>query len=371
MPLDEGLLRRTAVVETRVDRLRKNLAEKELPALFVSGLENLRYLSGFTGSAGLGLVTVGDAFFFADPRYHIQARNECRGFEVVPCELRILQSAAEKMKEIGLSTVGVEKNHLTLGQYNELQEHLKDASLTLQATDGMIESLRSIKEPEEVEAIRRACGLVDHAFEQILPFLKEGVTEREVAIELDFSLRRLGADKNGFDSIIAFGPHSAYPHAHPTDRKLERGQFVKMDFGAYMDGYNSDLTRTVMFGPPTDQHREIYEVVKEAQRRAIENLRPGLSGKEADAVARDYIAERGYKDCFGHGLGHSLGREVHDGDRLSPISEITTATGQVWTIEPGVYVEGFGGVRIEDDVVVTENGCEVLTTATKEFIVID
>ena len=356
-------------MESRLSRLREKLGEKEIPALFVSEVENLRYLSEFTGSAGLGLVTPDAAYFFADPRYHLQAGNECREFEVVPCQLRLAEGAADKIKELGIRSLGVEKNHLTLGQYLDLQERLP--GVRLEATDGLIEPLRLIKEPGEVEAIRRACGLVDRAFERILPVLKEGISERDVAIELDFTLRRLGAEKTGFDTIVAFGPHSAHPHAHPTDRKLERGQFVKMDFGAYLDGYNSDLTRTVIFGPASDRHREIYDVVKVAQQRVLDALRPGLPGKEVDAIARDYIKERGYGENFGHGLGHSLGREVHDGDRLSPISEATTEAGQVWTIEPGVYVEGFGGVRIEDDVVVTDSGCDILTTASKEFIVIE
>lgn len=363
-------------MSSRVNRLRERLAEQEVPGLFLSGtenlpsgLENLRYLSGFTGSSGFGLVTQEVAYFFADPRYHLQANNECRGFEVVQCTLKSIPTVIEKVKELGLTTLGVDKTNLTLGQYLELQEGL--SGVDLKPTEGLIESLRRVKEPEEVEAIRRACGLVDRAFEQILSVLKEGISERDVAIELEFMLRGMGADKTGFDSIIAFGPHSAHPHARPTDRRLERGQFVKMDFGALMNGYNSDITRTVVFGPATDRHREIYGIVQEAQQRALDTLRPGLTGKEVDAAARDLITERGYGEQFGHGLGHGLGREVHDGGSLNTQSELVMEPGQVWTIEPGVYIEGFGGVRIEDDVVVTDSGCEVLTTASKEFRVIE
>ncbi|MBW3623212.1 MAG: Xaa-Pro peptidase family protein [Armatimonadetes bacterium] len=363
-------------MENRVHRLRQKMEEQEISALFlsgqenlVSGVENLRYLTGFTGSAGAVLLTPDAALFFADPRYHLQAKQECKGFEVIACSQRLLPCAVERIKETGIATLGVEKGQITLGQHLALQEEL--TGVTLQPTADLVAELRQIKEPEEVEAIRRACELVDRAFSQILSSLKEGVSERDVAIELDYTLRKMGADKTGFDSIVAFGPHSAHPHARPTDRRLERGQFVKMDFGAQMNNYNSDLTRTVVFGPASDRHREIYAVVREAQERALLALRPGIPGKEVDAAAREYIQEKGYGDCFGHGLGHGLGREVHDGGALNPQSEILMTPGQVWTVEPGVYIEGFGGVRIEDDVVVTDNGCDILTSAPKEFQVID
>jgi Xaa-Pro aminopeptidase len=360
-------------LKSRLERLRDQLAEQSLPAFFISGVEynveNLRYISGFTGSLGFGLVTAEKALFFADPRYHIQAKTECKAFEVVECQSQILQEIAEKINGMGLGVMGVDKNHLTLGQFQTLQEKMPDT--TLQSTEGIIEELRRVKEPSEVAAIQVACGIVDRAFAHILSQIKEGVSERDLAIELDFFMRREGADKSGFDSIVAFGPHSAFPHAHPTDQRLEQGQFIKMDFGAQKDNYNSDITRTVIFGPASDRHREIYAVVQEAQQRALDAIRPGIKGQEADAVARDYITEKGYGDHFGHGLGHGLGREVHDGGALNKTSEIILEPGQVWTVEPGVYIEGFGGVRIEDDVVVTESGCDLLTTAPKELTIIE
>jgi Xaa-Pro aminopeptidase len=355
-------------VKSRLERLRDQLSEKSLPALFVSGLENLRYLSGFTGSTGFGLITPDHALFFADSRYFIQVKNECPDFELVQCQ-QLLPEAAQRINSLGLKTVGVEKDHLTLGQQMKLLETLQN--VTLEPTDGIVESLRIVKEPGEVEAIRRACEIVDRAYEHILRFINEGVTERDLALELDFFMRRNGADRTGFDTIVAFGPHSAYPHAHPTHQALQPGQFVKMDYGAQLNGYNSDLTRTVVFGPVSDRHREIYSTVREAQQRALDTIRPGIEARAADAAARDYIAERGFGDYFGHGLGHGLGREVHDGGALSRTSELKLEPGQVWTVEPGIYVEGFGGVRIEDDVVVTESGCDILTSAPKEFTVIE
>ncbi len=357
---------------SRLAGLRAKMAAANTPALLVTGpengVENLRYLSGFTGSSGVGLITPEGAWFFADPRYHTQAREECRGFEVVPCSLRVLPEALEKVKGLGVTELAVEKSGLLLGQYLEVKEALPNVTLT--PVEGWVEELRQVKDANEVAAIRRACAVTDAAFEHILPCLREGVTEQEIAVELDFFCRRAGADRMGFDTIVAFGPHAALPHAHPGDRRLERGQFVLMDYGATLDGYNSDITRTVVFGPATERHRELYAVVLEAQRRALETLRPGLKGKEVDAAARDFLTERGYGAQFGHGLGHGLGRQVHDGGSFNTTSEITIEPGQVWTIEPGVYIEGYGGVRIEDDAVVTETSCDLLTAARKDLLIL-
>jgi Xaa-Pro aminopeptidase len=225
-----------------------------------------------------------------------------------------------------------------------------------------------VKDAGELAVIREAVALADQTFTHILPHLKPGVAERDIAIEIEYFMKRAGAEGEAFGTIVASGARSAMPHGRASTKLLEAGDFVTMDFGARWNGYHSDLTRTVVLGKASDRQREIYAIVREAQETGLRAIRAGVTGKDADAAARKVIEDRGYGDHFGHGLGHGLGRSVHDGGSLSPRSDTTLAAGMVMTVEPGVYIEGWGGVRIEDDVVVTETGCEVLTRSTKELL---
>ena len=234
----------------------------------------------------------------------------------------------------------------------------------------MIEKLRMIKTDDEIRTIRRAAEIADEAFSHILTFIKPGVTELEVSNELEFFMRRLGASESSFDTIVASGKRSALPHGVATGKTIENGDMVTLDFGALYDGYVSDITRTVAVGEPTEELKKIYHIVLEAQMRACSALKPGMTGKEADAVARDYIKDHGYGEAFGHSTGHGIGLEVHEGPGLSFRSDTVLKPGMVVTVEPGIYVPGLGGVRIEDDVLITEDGCELLTSSPKELIIL-
>jgi Xaa-Pro aminopeptidase len=258
---------------------------------------------------------------------------------------------------------------MTVRQFNKLGEELKEA--TLEPVDDLVSPLRAVKDEEELRRIRHACAIADAAFEQILPLVRPGVIERDLAIELEHFMKKRGAEKEAFDTIVASGPRSALPHGRASARRLEAGDFVTFDFGARWEGYNSDLTRTVVLGRASDEQRKVYMTVLGAQMAALGAIRAGAEAKQVDAVARDRIAAAGYGERFGHGLGHALGREVHDGGGMNSRSEMKLAAGMVLTVEPGIYINGWGGVRIEDDVVVTGEGCEILTHAPKELIELD
>jgi Xaa-Pro aminopeptidase len=344
------------------------MAELPLPAFLVTQTDNVGYISGFTGTSAALIVTEADALLVTDSRYTVQARRECPGFDVRQSELTqgLMDRAAADVKALGLTTLGVEGASLTVKQFAAMTNALE--GVELRPTEEIVERLRLVKDDSEVDRIREACGIVDRAFEFILTQIRPGVRERDLAIELEYFMKKAGSEKEAFDTIVASGARSALPHGRASDKRLEAGDFITFDFGARVGGYHSDLTRTVVLGPATERHREVYQVVLDAQLAALGALRPGMTGKEADHVARDLIAARGYGENFGHGLGHGLGRQVHDGGGLSQRIDLTLESGMVMTVEPGVYLEGWGGVRIEDDVVLRDGGVEVLTHAPKELI---
>jgi Xaa-Pro aminopeptidase len=352
----------------RVGKLRGLLRERELPAMLVTDMENIRYLSGFTGSNAAVVVTGSEARFITDSRYTVQAGKECPGFTIRTCasSAGMADTVAEQLQEMGLTRLGFEADHLTVAAFEKWREKLPEIEWL--PAEGVVEALRMVKDAEELKRIREAAALADRTFEHILPYLKPGASERDIAIEIEYFMKRAGAEKEAFDTIVASGARSAMPHGRASEKLLEAGDFVTMDFGARLHGYHSDLTRTVVIGKATERQREIYETVREAQETGLKAIRAGVTGKDADAAARAVIEAKGFGENFGHGLGHGLGRTVHDGGSLSPRSETTLAAGMVMTVEPGIYLDGWGGVRIEDDVVVTENGCEVLTRSTKELL---
>lgn len=357
------------MIESRLARLRDKLAAEGVDGMLVTSAVNRRYMSGFTGSSGVLLITAARAILVTDFRYRTQAPMQATHYEFVEHGQKMAETVRDTAKEAGIRRLAFEDHEMTVAGHRGFAEALEGIELV--PSGQWIEQLRIVKDEGELAVMREAAQLADRTFEYILGVLKPGMTERDVALEIEFFMRRNGATSSSFDTIVASGERSALPHGIASDRVLQSGEFVKLDFGAYYRDYCSDITRTVVLGKPTERHREIYDIVLHAQMTVLERLRPGMTGKEADAIARDLIKDAGYGDNFGHGLGHGLGMEVHESPRLSLSGDIVLEPGMVVTVEPGIYLPGFGGVRIEDDVVLTEGGIEILTHASKDFIVID
>lgn len=359
--------------KARRDELRRRLTREGLDGFLVVNIEgsdrpNLRYLTGFTGTAG-GLIVGEDGDVFAtDSRYTERARREVPDLTVEEISGRWLDWLADRVESLSLKRIGIGTHRTSLWLYRELEKRLKGRELV--PMDGWVEGLRRVKDPEEVERIAAAAKLTDEGLRWILGRLKPGMTEREVALELEVWYRKNGADHVAFDLIVAFGEGSSMPHYLPGDRELREGDLVLFDIGAKVAGYCADMTRVVALGRPDPQARAIYELVLEANRTGLEAVRAGITGVEADRAARAVIEEAGHGDKFGHGLGHGVGLEVHEGPRLSPTSEDTLEAGMAVTVEPGVYLPGKFGVRIEDLVVVRPDGCEILSAFPKEELLV-
>lgn len=352
----------------RVARLRALLSQTNGDAILVTNPVNRRYLTGFTGSAGVVLVSQSRAALLTDFRYREQAPQQAAGFEVIEHGQSQNATVAEVLKQWGVKTLLFEEANVTFASYKALEKAFE--SVRLEPAGGLVEQLRMIKDEGEIAIMQEAADLADRAFSHILGFLKPGLRETDVALELEVFMRAHGATSSSFDTIVASGERSALPHGVASDRVIGNDEFVKLDFGAYYKGYCSDITRTVVVGTPTDKHREIYGIVLEAQLYALANLAPGMTGKEGDALTRDIITRYGYGDCFGHGTGHGLGMDIHEAPRLSVTGDTVLTPGMTVTVEPGIYLPGFGGVRIEDDVVMTETGIHILTRSPKDLIVL-
>ncbi len=353
----------------RADRLATLLAERELDALLVTNLVNVRWLTGFTGSNGLALVGPGDQrLFLTDFRYLTQSAEQLdAGWrrEIAP---EVLPAAAKALGAGNGTTLrlGFDDASLSVKDHGTLAGRLAEG-VELVAAGGAVEQLRLVKDAGELDKIRAAAKLADAALTEVLGRGLVGRTERDVALDLEVTMRKAGAEAASFAPIVAAGEHSALPHAVPRDVAIPAGTLVTIDWGAQLDGYASDCTRTYATGELDPRDREIYEVVLRAQEISLAAVRAGAGGREVDAVAREIITAAGHGEHFGHGLGHGVGAEVHEGPRLSQRSDSTLATGQVVTVEPGVYVPGAVGVRIEDLAIVTDDGCEVLTGLPKHL----
>jgi len=354
-------------VISRLNRLRTLLAEHHLDAILIHNGENRTYLTGFTGSAGVALVTARESLLLVDFRYVEQAAGEAPGWEVVKVPRQATEIVTEIVRGRELQRVGFESDGLTYKQYDELGTALRPAELV--PVTG-VDRLRWVKDADELARIRKAVAIADAGFAHVQGYLRPGIREREVALELEFYMRRHGADKEAFDTIVASGVRSSLPHGRATEKVVAPGEFVTLDFGAVVRGYHSDCTRTVVLGDASPRHREIYDLVLAAQRAALGGIRPGVAARDADALARRVITEAGHGEHFGHDLGHGVGLAIHEGPTLSPREDATLEAGMVVTVEPGVYVPGWGGVRIEDLVVITPDGSEDLTTAPKHLIVL-
>lgn len=352
---------------SRIERLQALLEDYKIEGLLVTEPANRRYLSGFTGSAGILLVTTKEARLITDFRYVEQAQDQAPECKIVQYSKEITATIEQNCLELNVKNLGFEKNNLTYAQYELYRE--KMSRLTLVPTGDLVEELRTFKEPEEIAAIIRAQELADEAFEHIIKFLRPGLVEIEVAVELECYMKKNGAEDRSFDFIVASGWRSCLPHGTATEKVLTSGDLLTMDFGAVYRGYHSDITRTVIIGEIAEaKQKEIYDIVLEAQLAALSGIRPGMEAQELDQLARAVIGKYGYGPNFGHGLGHGVGLAVHENPSISPKGNTVLEPGMVVTIEPGIYLPGWGGVRIEDMVVITESGFTNLTKSPKELM---
>lgn len=356
----------------RRERVRARLSEIGADALLVMHGVNVRYLTGYSGSNGQVVIGAEDVFL-TDPRYEEQSAHECPDLrrEIYGTSAKAITESAGMFgtlaavcKDLGISRLGVEAGHVTLSAARAIRGAI--AGVELVETTDEVERLRAVKDADEIDALRRACGYADTALAALLPQMQEGMTEAEVATILEFEMRRAGSHMLSFETICAFGEQAAEPHHRPTARRLKRGDLVKLDFGAVHDGYHSDMTRTIAFGEPDPEHAAIYELVRGSQQAGVDAVRAGATNGDVDAAARAYLKERGH--AFGHGTGHGVGLEIHEAPAIRTGGSDPLVPGMVITVEPGIYLPGMCGVRIEDSVVVTEDGCDILTRSPKELV---
>lgn len=349
----------------RLEKLRKAMLAADLAGVFVSKRENLFYLAGFSGSEGSLYVTADRAVVLVDARYEEQARQECVGWEV----LRV--SAPNRLDLVAVEerTVGFESEHVSVALFETLKKRLP-ADVVWRDASPLLKDLRLYKDAEEIAALQKAVAIADGAFSHILPFLKPGVREVEIAMEMDFYMRRLGAKGPSFDFIIAAGARSALPHGVASHAKLQQGSVILMDYGCLYEHYCSDITRTVFLGEPTSEEREVYHIVKEGQRLAMAAMTPGVAANLPDQAVRAFFAEKGLAQYFGHSLGHGVGLEVHEKPTLRERSDERLEPGMVFSNEPGIYLAGRFGVRIEDMVYMTPKGAVTMTQSTKDLLVL-
>jgi Xaa-Pro aminopeptidase len=338
-----------------------------LDAILFTNLVNIRYLCGFSGSDGALLLTREDAWFLCDSRYTTQAAEEVRGAEVREFSAKF-EDVCSLITDKKVRRFGFEATHMLVSDFRQLSDRLDGCELV--GLGAALDSIRSCKDQAEIEILGSVASLASASLGAVLASLAPGVRESDIALELEIEMRRRGADGRAFDFIVASGERGAMPHGKASDKVLSSGDLVTIDFGAVKDGYHSDETVTVAVGRPSARSRQIHDIVREAHARAIAAVKPGISCRDLDAVARDYIREQGYDSCFGHGLGHGVGLEIHEKPVVSPRSEAVVEEGMVFTIEPGIYVPGFGGVRIEDTVAVTSDGCTILTQSPKNLILL-
>lgn len=353
-------------VPSRLVGLRAALVEADVEALLVTSLVNIRYLTGFTGSAGLLLVRPDDATFVTDGRYRDQATEQLAAHEV---RARVEIAGSDQREVVagaaeGIVRLGLEADRVTWADQQAYAETWFPFA-ELVATSGLVEDLRLVKDPGEVARIGAAAVIADTALARVRHLLDDGLTEREFGLALDTEMRHLGASGPSFETIVASGPNGARPHARPSDRRIGNGDLVVLDFGAVVDGYCSDISRTIMVGRPSATQRRLIEVVSEAQAAGVEAVRAGVSAAAVDAAARRVIDDAGWGEAFVHATGHGVGLEIHEAPRVASTSDATLVDGNVVTVEPGVYLPGHGGARVEDTVLVTADGCRALTQAPK------
>lgn len=351
----------------RIKNVQIKVQEANIDALLVTNMYNVRYLANFTGTTGLIVVTRDNAYFVTDFRYTEQAAEQAKGFTIIQNEGLIYNEVAEIIKTDKIEKLGFEEENITFAMYQKINDLIP---CELVPTSGIVEKLREVKSEEEIEIMQQAVNIAEKAYNYILGYIKPGMTEIQVANELDFYMRNLGATGVSFDTIVASGVRSAMPHGVASDKVIEEGDMVTIDFGCYYKGYASDMTRTFAVGDPGEKLKKIYAIVQEANQRVTEQAKAGMTGAELDAIARDYITEQGYGPQFGHTTGHGLGLEVHEMPSISFRNNEKLVENNVVTNEPGIYIAGLGGVRIEDDLVIKENGNINLMSSAKDLIIL-
>ncbi len=357
------------IIKKRLKYLREKLKDQNLDTLLVLCDENRRYLSGFTAhdgqfdeSAGVLLITLTKQLIATDSRYEMQAKKEATQFEVYCYKKGLAQALPDILNILGAKRLGFESVRLSCLQFEKFKQEFKKAggSVSLIPTQGLVEGLRMIKGQDELEAIRQSLAISESIFENILSEAEKGGTEKDLAWKIEKALREKGAETTAFPPIVASGTNAAFPHAIPTDRPIEKGIPLLFDWGCILNGYCSDISRTIIIGKPDDTFKKVYQVVRDAQSMAIEAIKPDMPTQAIDKIARDHIAAMGFGDYFGHGLGHGVGLATHERPHLSPHKSINLELGMVTTVEPGIYIPGWGGVRLENMVVVKEHGATVL-----------
>ncbi len=359
----------------KLAKLRKKMKENNIDGLIVAKKENRRYLSGFTGTAGALLITDQDNLLITDFRYVNQAGQQSPDFSLVTISKNLTQTLVEQIETLSLNNIGYEEDFWTCSDYQALTEKLNEKlasnnKIELVSASQLIKDLRIIKDEHELALIQKAVTLTDQAFAHILKMVKPGISELEVAIELEFYMRRLGASGPSFDYIVASGKRGSLPHGVATEKRIEPGELVTIDFGCVYQGYYSDMTRNFIFGQPDKKQSEIYQLVLTAQETALQKLQVGMSCQEVDSLARDVINKANYGQYFGHGLGHGVGLNIHEAPTLSPIGTGALEEGMIITIEPGIYIADWGGVRIEDMVLVKQDSSTILTKTSKQLYIL-
>ena len=353
----------------RLARLREQMAERGLDAVLISNASNRRYLSGFSGSAGWLLITPDDAVIATDSRYYEQSSQQAPDFRLHRAVGELEEWMTGLLAGLAGKRVGLEAGDVSYATYRTLRRAVESLPQgerpRLVPTQDLVEGIRVIKEPEEIEAIQAAVDLGDAAFSEVARRIEPGSTEKQVAWEIEKHIREHGGDGLAFETIVAAGPWGAMPHAYPRDEVIEEGKSVVIDVGVRLDGYTSDLTRTIVLGKPDDRFRQVYDIVLTAQLAAEEMIEPGMSGEQAHLLGQRVIEEAGYGEHFGHGLGHGVGLEVHEAPRVGKASKDVLAEGMVFSVEPGIYISGWGGVRIEDLVTLENGRVRVLSRAPK------
>ncbi|MFN3691257.1 MAG: M24 family metallopeptidase [Fervidobacterium sp.] len=357
----------------RMDAVKSKIFEGDLDALLVLNIESsntvtTRYLSGFSGSFSALLITPKRHIIITDSRYWTQVKEES-SFELVKFlpPRTFLEHVADLINTLELRKIGIEKDRITASMFDTLKNKV---NVEFEDVSNILVDIRSKKMADEIRTMKVAIEIAQEAFKKMLEIAKPGMKEYELSAYLEYQMKLLGADGPAFETIIASGYRGALPHGKASDKVIERGEPIVVDWGARYQGYNSDITRVFSIGEPSDKVKEVYKIIYDAQQKALDTIRAGIIGKDVDAVARKYITEMGYGDYFGHGLGHGLGMEVHENPSLSFRNDKPLEPGHVVTVEPGIYLEGEFGIRIEEDVLVTEDGCEVLTTLSRNLIII-
>ncbi|MDP4093539.1 MAG: Xaa-Pro peptidase family protein [Bacillota bacterium] len=357
-----------SITDSRISSFRHKLKEKDLDGALITKRENYIYLSGFTGTSAVLVITQKEAVLVTDFRYVTQASQQAPSFKIEQYTGSMLAALETMIKKFSLSRIGFEEEVVSYKAYTEYKS--KFGKTELVPLEGVIERLRAVKSSYELEIIKEAVKIADRAFDHILQYIKPGVSEIEIASELEHFIKKQGAKGTSFDTIVASGERASMPHGVASEKKVSNGDVITMDFGALYKEYCSDMTRTVFLGQPREELKKIYNIVLEAQLEAIEGAHAGKTGREIDRIARDIIYSNGYNNNFGHGLGHCVGLEIHEEPRLSPMGNIQMENGMTVTVEPGIYVEGLGGVRIEDIILINDDKPLILTSSPKEMIIL-